>query len=68
MQVVVEHHLLVVIMKKLFLLIALFVVAFMPVAAKKVKVTPDQKGLEIINQTTAKVHVEFLASDVLKGR
>jgi hypothetical protein len=68
MQVVVEHHLLVVIMKKLFLLIALFVVAFMPVAAKKVKVTPEQKGLEIINQTTAKVHVEFLASDVLKGR
>ena len=41
MQVVVEYHLLVIIMKKLFLLIALFVVAIMPVEAKKEKVKPE---------------------------
>jgi hypothetical protein len=68
MQVVVEHHLLVVIMKKLFLLIALFVVAIMPVEPKKVKITSEQKGLATISITKAKAHVEFLASDVLKGR
>lgn len=55
-------------MKKLFLLIALFVVAIMPVEAKKEKVKPEQKGLATINIAKAKAHVEFLASDVLKGR
>ena len=68
MQVVVEHHLLVIIMKKLFLLIALFVVAIMPVEAKKEKVKPERKGLATINIAKAKSHVEFLASDILKGR
>lgn len=56
-------------MKKAFLLLALFAsIVAMPVQAKKEKITPEQKGLQAINLTTAKAHVEFLASDVLKGR
>ena len=55
-------------MKKFFLLLALFVAITMPIEAKREKVTPEQKGLQAINLTTAKAHVEFLASDALMGR
>ena len=56
-------------MKKAFLLLSLLAgLVTMPVQAKKVKITPEQKGLQAINLTTAKAHVEFLASDLLKGR
>lgn len=55
-------------MKKVFLLLAIFAVAAMPVEAKREKITPEQKALQVINLATAKAHVEFLASDALKGR
>lgn len=56
-------------MKKAFLLLSLLAgLVTMPIQAKKVKITPEQKGLQTINLTTAKAHVEFLASDLLKGR
>ena len=56
-------------MKKAFLLLSLLAgLVTMPIQAKKVKITPEQKGLQAINLTTAKAHVEFLASDLLKGR
>ena len=57
-------------MKKGKILLLALIAAFtaMPVEAKKDKVTPEQKGLLAINLPTAKAHVEFLASDALKGR
>lgn len=55
-------------MKKIFLLLALLLVFVEPAEAKKDKTTPEQKGLQTINVATAKAHVEFLASDWLKGR
>ena len=59
------------IMKKiLYTLIALF--ALLPTtpidAKRKIKITAEQKGLATINRATAEAHVEFLASDALKGR
>ena len=54
---------------KIFLLLTLFaIIAIMPAEAKREKITPEQKGLSAINLATAKAHVEFLASDALKGR
>ena len=56
-------------MKKTLLLLTLLAnIVAMPVEAKREKVTPEQKGLQTINVSTAKAHVEFLASDWLKGR
>jgi hypothetical protein len=55
-------------MKKIFLLLALLEAFVMPAVAKKHKVSPEQKGLQTISVATAKAHVEFLASDWLKGR
>lgn len=54
--------------KKIFLSLALFSMSIMFVEAKKVKITPEQKGLATINIAKAKAHVEFLASHELKGR
>lgn len=55
--------------KNKFVLLALAAaLAIMPLQAKKNKVTPEQKGLPAITLSTAKAHVEFLASDALKGR
>ena len=58
-------------MKKItFILIALL--ALLPAtdicAKKKIKITPEQKGVATINRATAEAHVEFLASDALEGR
>lgn len=58
-------------MKKIvFILIALL--ALVPAeevcAKKKIKITPEQKGVATINRPTAEAHVEFLASDALEGR
>ena len=55
-------------MKKIFILCAIFAMATMPIEAKKDKITPEQKGLQAINLSTAKAHVGFLACDALKGR
>jgi hypothetical protein len=55
-------------MRKVLMLLALLAaIVIMPVEAKK-KNTSVQKGLQTINVSTAKSHVEFLASDLLKGR
>ena len=58
-------------MKKIaFILTVLF--ALLPAsdicAKKKIKITPEQKGVVTINRATAEAHVEFLASDALEGR
>ncbi|MDO5490074.1 MAG: M20/M25/M40 family metallo-hydrolase [Bacteroidaceae bacterium] len=53
---------------KFLLLVLAAALAIMPLQAKKNKVTPEQKGLPAITLSTAKAHVEFLASDALKGR
>ena len=37
-------------------------------AASPKKVTPEQKGVAVINKATAEAHIEFLASDELEGR
>ena len=37
-------------------------------ASAKKKVTPEKKGVEVINRATAEAHIEFLASDELEGR
>ena len=59
-------------MKKIHWLLTLVALALLstPVEAKKKKelITPGQRGLQTINLNTAKTHVEFLASDLLKGR
>ena len=57
-------------MKKIFwvLTMALALVSAPAEAKKKDKMTPEEKGLQTINVNTAKTHVEFLASDLLKGR
>lgn len=57
-------------MNKIFiLLLALFVsLPAVQLEAKKKKTTPEQQALTTINRATAEAHVEFLASDALKGR
>ncbi len=55
--------------KRIILLLAILAaIATMPIEAKKNKTTPEQKGVLTINRRTAEAHVEFLASDALKGR
>ena len=58
-------------MKKHLLLAALFALGTLHLDAaspKKVKVTPEQKGVESINLATAEAHINFLAADELEGR
>ena len=58
-------------MKKHLFLAALFALATLNLDAaspKKVKVTPEQKGVASINLATAEAHINFLASDELEGR
>ena len=58
-------------MKKHLFLAALFALATLNLNAaspKKVKVTPEQKGVASINLATAEAHINFLASDELEGR
>ena len=57
-------------MNRIFiLLLALFVtLPAVQLEAKKKKTTPEQQALTTINRATAEAHVEFLASDALKGR
>lgn len=57
-------------MNKIFiLLLALFVsLPAVQLEAKKKKTAPEQQALTTINRATAEAHVEFLASDALKGR
>lgn len=56
--------------KRLIILLTLMAaIAIVPAEAKKrEKITPEQKGILTINRPTAEAHVEFLASDALKGR
>ena len=58
-------------MKKIiFIFIALLALAPTSTisAKKKNKIMAEQKGVATINRPTAEAHVEFLASDALKGR
>ena len=56
--------------KRIILLLTIMAaIAIVPAEAKKrEKITPEQKGILTINRPTAEAHVEFLASDALKGR
>ena len=58
-------------MKNYLLMAAMIVIGAANLNAaspKKVKVTPEQKGVESINLATAEAHINFLASDELEGR
>ena len=58
-------------MKRHLFLAALFALTTLNLNAaspKKVKVTPEQKGVASINLATAEAHINFLASDELEGR
>ena len=53
-------------MKRHLFLAALFALTTLNLNAatpKKVKVTPEQKGVASINLATAEAHINFLASD-----
>jgi hypothetical protein len=54
-----------------YIILLLAIIASLPsvqLEAKKKKTTPEQQALTTINRATAEAHVEFLASDALKGR
>ena len=58
-------------MKKYLFLAAMLMIGAANLNAaspKKVKVTPEQKGVQSINLATAEAHINFLASDELDGR
>ena len=52
----------------ILLIVLIVAITITPIEAKKNKVFPEQKGLLSINHSAAKAHIEFLASDALKGR
>lgn len=54
-----------------YIILLLAIIASLPsvqLEAKKKKILPEQQALTTINRATAEAHVEFLASDALKGR
>ena len=54
-----------------YIILLLAIIASLPsvqLEAKKKKTPPEQQALTTINRATAEAHVEFLASDALKGR